>query len=80
MSMNQIIDSPLPWALAGLAIGFFLGVTTLSVWILAAGFGVYLLYLRMHGPARESSEGRLFAAGPVLMLSWILGFILKDVV
>ena len=76
----RIIDSPLPWAIAGVAVGFALGVTTISVWILVAGLIVYLAYLALHREARVSTEGNLVAAGPVLMLAWILGFILKDLV
>lgn len=76
----RIIDSPLPWAIAGGAMGFALGVTTLSVWLLVAGLIGYLVYLALHREARESSEGRLAAAGPALMLAWMLGFILKDLV
>ena len=74
----RIVDSPLPWAIAGVAVGFALGVTTLSSWLLVAGFIAYLVYLGLHRDARESTEGNLVAAGPALMLAWILGFILKD--
>jgi len=80
MTIMRIIDSPLPWAIAGLLIGLLLGVTTASVWLLAAGFGLFVAYLRMHGPSEERTEGWLYAAGPVFMVSWVLGFILKDVV
>ena len=76
----RIIDSPLPWAIAGVAVGFALGVTTISVWILVAGLIGYLVYLSLHGPAYESDEDNLVAAGPILMVAWMLGFILKDLV
>ena len=76
----RIIDSPIPWAVAGLLIGFFLGVTSLSVWLLALGFGVFIIYLQIHGPAEQRSEGRLFASGPVLMVFWVLGFVNKDLI
>jgi hypothetical protein len=76
----RIVDSPLPWAIAGVAIGFVLGVTSLSMWLLVAGFGGYVIYLRMHGAAEEETEGNLVAAGPVFMMAWVLGIILKDVV
>ena len=76
----RIIDSPLPWAIAGVAIGFALGVTTLSSWLVVAGLIVYLVYLWLHHDARESTEGNLVAAGPVFMLAWVLGFFVKDLV
>ena len=76
----RIIDSPLPWVIAGVAVGFALGVTTISVWILVAGLIGYLVYLSLHGDAYERDEGNLVAAGPTLMVAWMLGFILKDLV
>ena len=79
MSLLRIIDSPLPWAIAGVAIGYILGVTSLSVWLVVAGFAAYVVYLRLHGEAEEETEGNLIAAGPVFMMAWVAGFILKDV-
>ena len=76
----RIIDSPLLWATAGVAFGFVLGVTTISVWLVVAGLIGYLVYLALHRDARESTEGNLVAAGPVFMLAWILGFYIKDLV
>lgn len=80
MLLLRIIDSPLPWAIIGVIIGFVLGVTTLSVWLVVAGFAIYLVYLRIHGAAKEATEGNIVAAGPVFMMAWVLGFILKDVI
>jgi len=76
----RIIDSPLPWAIAGVVIGFALGVTTLSSWLIVAGLIAYLVYMALHRDARESTEGNLVASGPVFMLAWILGFYIKDLV
>lgn len=76
----RIIDSPLPWAIAGVVIGFALGVTTLSSWLVVAGLAVYIVYMALHRDARESTEGNLVATGPVFMLAWILGFYIKDLV
>ena len=76
----RIIDSPLPWAIAGVVIGFALGVTTLSSWLVVAGLAVYIVYLALHRDAGESTEGNLVASGPVFMLAWILGFYIKDLV
>ncbi len=76
----RIIDSPLPWAIAGVAIGFAMGVTTVSSWLIVAGLIAYLVYLALHRDVSESTEGNLVAAGPVFMLAWILGFFIKDLV
>ena len=76
----RIIDSPLPWAIAGVVIGFALGVTTLSSWLVVAGLAGYIVYLALNRDARESTEGNLVASGPVFMLAWILGFYIKDLV
>ena len=79
MSVRRIIDSPFAWGAVGFIIGLALGVTTASVWLLAIGFGGYLLYLRLHGPAESSTEGWLFAGGPSLMMSWVLGFAVRGI-
>ena len=76
----RIIDSPLPWAIVGVAVGFVLGVTALSSWLVVAGLIAYLVYMALHRDARESTEGNLVAAGPVFMLAWMLGFFIKDLV
>ena len=76
MSRLHLIDSPFSWALAGLAIGFGLGVDAVSVWLLALGLGGYVAYLWRHGSAQGETEGRLFVAGPAFILSWTVGFII----
>ena len=78
MSVTRFIDSPFSWGVAGFVIGLALGVTTISVWLVAIGLGAFLLYLRLHGPTESSTEGFLFAAGPVFMMSWVLGFIVRS--
>ncbi len=75
MTLQRILDSPLSWAVAGFAIGLGLGVNSGSVWLLAAGLGLFVLYLRAHGDADEAKEGLLFAAGPTFMVAWMVGFI-----
>ena len=74
MSRLRLIDSPFSWALAGLAIGFGLGVNAASVWLLAIGLGGVVAYVWRHGPSRSETEGRLFIAGPAFILSWMVGF------
>ena len=74
----RLVDSPLPWAVVGFAIGAALGVTTLSVWLVAIGLGVFLIYLWLHGAARQRTEGWLFASGPVFMMAWLAGFVVRE--
>ena len=75
MSRLRLIDSPFGWAVAGLAIGFALGVNSASVWLLAIGLGAFVAYLARKGDARGEDEGRLFAAAPAFILSWMVGFV-----
>ena len=70
-----LIDSPAIWAVAGFAIGAGLGVTTLSVWLLAIGLGAFVAYLVLHGRPRPDTEGRLFAGGPTFTMAWVVGFV-----
>lgn len=78
--VTRYIDTPFTWAVVGFIVGLMLGVTLISVWLVAIGFGAFLLYLRLHGPAEEPAEGRLFAAGPAFMMSWALGFVVRSFV
>ena len=80
MSLLRIVDSPLSWALAGFAIGLGLGVNSASVWLMAIGLGVFVAYVWRHGDARHETEGRLFAAAPVFIVSWIVGFVVRGLV
>lgn len=74
-SLMRYVDTPFSWALAGFIIGIILGVNAISVILLSIGLGGYLLYLRMHGEAKEETEGWLFAAGPLFIVGWIVGFV-----
>ena len=78
LSLLGIIDSPLSWGVVGFVLGLALGVTTVSMWLVSLGLGLFLVYLWRHGPAREETEGRLFAAGPTFMMSWVVGFIVNS--
>ena len=80
MSLTRLLVLTLSWAVVGFIIGVALGVTTVSVWLVAIGLGVYLLYLRLLGPAHYTTEGWLFAAGPLLIMSWMAGFIVRGIV
>ena len=71
------LDSWITWGIVGLAIGLALGVTTVSVWLIAVGMGAFIAYLAIHGPARRETEGRLFASGGVFMIAWLVGFVVR---
>ena len=74
-SLLQFVDSPLSWAIGGLVIGLGLGANALSVWLVAAGLGGFVVYLRLHGPAQAGTEGRLFSSGGVFIMSWLAGLV-----
>ena len=75
MSLLRLIDSPFSWAIAGFAIGLGLGVTSASVWLMSAGLGGFIVYVWYHKTAQQETEGRLFAAGPGFIMSWLVGFV-----
>ena len=74
------LDSWITWGVVGFVIGAALGVTTLSVWLVAIGLGAFIAYLVMHGPARRETEGALFASGGVFIVAWLLGFVARGLV
>ena len=80
MSLIKRLDSWITWGVAGAAIGLGLGVNTASVVLVAAGLGGFILYLKFHGDAKDETEGSLYAAGGVFMMSWMLGFIVRGLV
>ena len=77
--LRTLLDSPLPWAVVGFVIGVALGVTLISAWLVAAGLILFLIYLWRHGPADDSTEGLLFASGPIFMMSWLVGFVVRGI-
>lgn len=80
MTILQYIDNPIPWAIAGFIIGAALGVNFLSVVLVAVGLGAFVLYLFLHGPARGETEGKLFAACPIFIVAWMIGFVVHNLV
>ena len=80
MDIARFADTPFSLAIVGFIIGIALGVNALSVILMAAGLGLFLLYLRLHGPAEESNEGWLFAGGPAFIAGWISGFVVHGLV
>ena len=80
MAILRYIDSPLSWAIIGFSIGAALGVTFISVALLAVGLGAFVVYMFLHGPARRETEGKLFAACPVFIVAWMVGFVVHNLV
>lgn len=80
MTILQYIDNPIPWAIVGFIIGAALGVNLLSVVLVAVGLGAFVLYLFLHGPARRETEGKLFAACPIFIVAWMVGFVVHNLV
>ena len=78
MTALQYIDNPIPWAIVGFIIGAALGVNFVSVALVAVGLGAFVLYMFLHGPAKRETEGRLFAACPVFILAWMVGFVVHN--
>ena len=72
-----LVDSPLSWGLVGFLLGFGLGVVAASIWPVAIGLLLHLVYLKLHGPARPGSELRLSAGGPTLLVAWMLGVVVN---
>jgi hypothetical protein len=80
MAIISYIDSPISWAVVGFIIGAALGVNFASVALVAVGLFAFVLYMFLHGPARRSSEGKLFAACPVFIVAWMVGFVVHNLV
>ena len=80
MAILGYIDSPLSWAVVGFIIGAALGINFASVALVAVGLGAFVLYLFLHGPARRATEGKLFAACPVFIVAWMVGFVVHNLV
>lgn len=68
------------WGILGFAIGIALGVTALSVTLIAVGIGLFVVFLALNGPARRESEGYLFAGGGMFIIMWLAGFIIRGIV
>ena len=79
MTLRGVLDSPLSWAIVGFAIGAALGVNSLSVWLVVAGLAGFLVNMRLRGAAEQRTEGWLFASGPVFIVAWLAGFVVRGV-
>ena len=78
--IKRDIISPFIWGSIGFIVGLALGVSTVSVWVLAIGFFLFLIWLNYLGPANETSEGWRFSVAPAFMMSWILGILINSLI
>ena len=78
-SKEYLILSWICWGLVGFVLGVALGVTTLSVSLIAIGLALFAVFLALHGPARRESEGHLFAGGGMFIIMWLVGFVVRGV-
>ena len=78
--IKRDIISPFIWGSIGFIVGLALGVSTVSVWVLAIGFFLFLIWLNYFGPADETSEGWRFSVAPAFMMSWILGILINSLI
>ena len=76
LSIGGILDWPVSWSVAGLALGLGLGVTTASAWIMTLALVGTLANMSRHSPL-ERTEEWLFSTGPAFMMGWLLGFVIK---
>ena len=79
-TVKRYLDTPIIWGLVSFVVGLVLGVNLVSVILLAIGLGGFLLYLRLHGEAEDSRETLLFASGPILIIAWMAGFVVRSLV
>ena len=77
-NVNRYLDTPIIWGLSGFLVGLVFGVNLVSVILLAIGLGAFILYLRLHGEAEDSRETMLFASGPILIIAWMAGFVVRS--
>ena len=78
MSIKTFIDSPFTWFGAGVVLGLALGVTTASVWLLVLALVAFAFNLKRHSPL-SNREGWIFAAGPAILMGWVLGFVIRGI-
>lgn len=67
------------WGLTGFVLGVALGVTAISVSLIAIGLGLFAVFLALNGPAKRESEGWLFAGGGAFIMAWLVGFVVRGV-
>ena len=74
-TISGLVDWPGSWGVLGFLIGLSLGVSTIGGLLLSLGFGAYATYMIRRDLGER--EGLIFSSGPTLMMSWILGFLIR---
>jgi len=67
------------FGIGSLLIGMFLGVTSLSTWIITIALLSFMIHVSLRGNPRNKTEGWLFATGPIIIVGWIIGFMTKGI-
>lgn len=67
------------FGIGSLLIGMFLGVTSLSTWMITIALFSFMIYVSFRGNPRNKTEGWLFATGPIIIAGWIIGFMIKGI-
>jgi len=67
------------FGISSLLIGMFLGVTSLSTWIITIALLSFMIYISFRGNPRNKTEGWLLATGPIIIVGWIIGFMIKGI-
>ena len=81
MAILGYIDSPISWAIVGFVIGVALGVNFASVILVAVGLGAFSCSIcSCTAPRSRKTEGKLFAACPVFIVAWMVGFAVHSLV
>ena len=75
MYLLTVLRFPFVWGLFGFIVGAFFGANNISVILVTLLLLGFFAFMKLSGPAEEKNEG-----GPVLMLAWILGFMVKGLV
>ncbi len=67
------------FGIGSLFTGMILGVTSLSTWIITFALFSFMIYISFRGNPRNKTEGWLFATGPIIIIGWIIGFMIKGI-
>ena len=80
MNLLTVLRFPFVWGLFGFIIGAFFGANNISIVLLTLFLVIFLSVMKLSGPPDEKKEGILFAGGPILIIAWIIGFMVKSLV